>query len=173
MFLQSEHIYLRALEPDDLEFLYSLENNPDIWQVSNTTTPYAKHVLQQYLEQAAADIFSVKQLRLLIHTHQHQAVGAIDLFDFEPLHQRAGLGIVIAPTYRQQHYATEALQLLLKYCREHLLLHQVFCSVSSKNVSSLRLFEKAEFSVVGTRQQWIRTAAGWQDIVEFQKILSE
>ncbi len=172
MFLKGEHIYLRALEPDDLDFLYSLENDTEIWQVSNTTTPYAKHVLQQYLEHAAADIFSVKQLRLIINTHQHQAVGAIDLFDFEPLHQRAGVGIVIAPPFRQQHYATEALHLIIKYCREQLLLHQVFCSVSSTNLSSLRLFEKAGFSLIGTRRQWLRTTTGWLDIIEFQKILT-
>ncbi|PSR54432.1 GNAT family N-acetyltransferase [Adhaeribacter arboris] len=173
MFLQGEHIYLRALEPSDLDFLYSLENDTAIWPVSNTTTPFAKHVLQQYLEQAAADIYTIKQLRLLINTHQHWAVGTIDLFDFEPIHQRAGVGIVIAPPFRQQRYATEALQLILKYCREHLFLHQVFCSVSNDNVSSLRLFESAGFLAVGIRREWIRTPKGWQDVIEFQKILAD
>lgn len=171
MFLQNAHIYLRALEPTDLDFLYSLENDPAIWPVSNTTTPYAKHVLQQYLEQATADIYTVKQVRFLICTSRHQAVGAIDLFDFDPTHRRAGVGIVIAPPYRQQQYATAALQLLLQYCREQLFLHQVFCSVSSANQSSIRLFEQAGFTTVGIRYQWLKTGDGWQDTIEFQKIL--
>lgn len=171
MFLKSEHIYLRALEPTDLDFLYTLENDTGIWQVSNTSTPYARHVLQQYLEQAAADIYTVKQLRLLICDHQHQRVGAIDLFDFEPTHQRAGLGITIAGPFRQQHFATEALQVMVLYCQEQLLLHQVYCSIASTNSGSLRLFHKAGFVPVGTRREWLRTVNGWQDTIEFQKIL--
>ncbi len=171
MCLKNERIYLRALEPNDLDFLYTLENDTSIWLVSNTTTPYARHVLQTYLDQATADIYTVKQLRLLICTHQHQAVGAIDLFDFEPKHLRAGIGIVIAAAFRQQGYASEALQLLLDYCREQLLLHQVYCSVISTNQESLQLFKQAGFQAIGTRCEWIKTAAGWLDLVEFQKIL--
>jgi diamine N-acetyltransferase len=171
MFLKSEHVYLRALEPSDLHFLYTLENDPSFWLVSNTTTPYAKHVLQDYLDQATADIYTVKQLRLLVCTHQHQAVGAIDLFDFEPRHQRAGVGIVIDSAFRQQGYATEALQLLLNYCQEQLLLHQVYCSIISTNKESLQLFKQAGFQVIGTRREWMKTATGWQDVMEFQKIL--
>ncbi|QNF31765.1 GNAT family N-acetyltransferase [Adhaeribacter swui] len=170
MFLTGEQIYLRPLEPHDLDFLYTLENDTSIWLVSNTTTPYARHVLQNYLDQATADIYTVKQLRLLICTQQHQAVGAIDLFDFEPTHQRAGIGIVISPSFRQQGFATEALNLMLHYCQEKLLLHQVFCSVISTNQNSVRLFKKAGFQMVGQRREWIRTASGWQDLIEFQKI---
>ncbi|RDC64727.1 GNAT family N-acetyltransferase [Adhaeribacter pallidiroseus] len=172
MFLKNERIYLRALEPSDLDFLYTLENDTSIWLVSNTTTPYAQHVLQSYLEQAAADIYTTKQLRLLICTQQHQAVGAIDLFDFDPKHQRAGIGIVIAVAFQQQGYATEALQLLLHYCQEQLLLHQVYCSVISSNQPSLQLFKQAGFQAIGTRHAWMKTAAGWLDLVEFQKILN-
>ena len=172
MFLRGNYIYLRALEPGDLDFLYILENDSSIWLVSNTTTPYARHVLQSYLDQAAADIYTIKQLRLLICTHQHQPVGAIDLFDFEPKHLRAGLGIVIIPPFRQQGYATEALQLMLQYCRTQLLLHQVYCSVISTNQESLHLFKQAGFQAIGIRREWFQTAAGWQDLVEFQKILN-
>jgi len=172
MFLKSEDIYLRALEPNDLDFLYTLENDTSVWQVSNTTTPYAKHVLQNYLEQATADIYTVKQLRLLICTHQNQPVGAIDLFDFEPTHQRAGIGIVIAANFRQQGFATQALQLVLTYCQEQLLLHQVFCSVISTNQASLQLFKQAGFQAIGTRREWIKTATGRLDLLEFQKILN-
>ena len=64
--LKGENIYLRALEPQDLDFLYHLENNPEIWEISGTTAPYSKHVLQLYLENAHKDIYEVKQLRLCI-----------------------------------------------------------------------------------------------------------
>lgn len=36
--LKGEHIQLRALEPEDLEYLFALENDPDIWEISGTLT---------------------------------------------------------------------------------------------------------------------------------------
>jgi diamine N-acetyltransferase len=64
--LKGENIYLRALEPNDLEFVYAMENDQSIWEVSNTQTPYSRFLVKQYLENAHQDIYEVKQLRLAI-----------------------------------------------------------------------------------------------------------
>ncbi|MCB0381914.1 MAG: GNAT family N-acetyltransferase, partial [Psychroserpens sp.] len=64
--LKGKHIYLRALEPEDLDFIYQIENDPSVWEISNTITPYSKFLIKQYLENAHKDIFEVKQLRLVI-----------------------------------------------------------------------------------------------------------
>ena len=170
MFLKSDLLYLRALENADLEFLYQLENNPEVWQVSNTVTPFSKEVLQLYLENATADIYTTKQLRLMICTPDQEKVGVIDLYDFDPLHRRAGVGIVIDTKFRQNRLASGALALFLYYCQHILLLHQVYCTIADSNVASLTLFQSAGFKLVGLRKQWIKTAAGWEDVHEFQKI---
>ena len=94
--LKGEHIHLRALEPEDLEVLYALENDPDIWEVSGTLTPYSKKVLRDYLERSHQDIYEMKQLRLAICTDPGSPIGLIDLYDFDPKHLRAGLGIGIS-----------------------------------------------------------------------------
>jgi len=94
--LTGNTIYLRALEPDDLEFIYKLENNEDIWEVSNTQTPYSRFLVRQYLENSHQDIYEAKQLRLAICKNgSFDAIGLIDLFDFDPVNQRAGVGIII------------------------------------------------------------------------------
>lgn len=171
MFLKSDSLYLRALERSDLDFLFALENDVSVWRVSNTVAPFSKEVLEQYLDQAALDIYATRQLRLVICTLNHEPAGAIDLFDFDPLHLRAGLGIVIREPYRGQGLAAEALQLLMHYCRQYLLLHQLYCSISIDNEASLKLFKQAGFQVVGKRLQWLRSPQGWLDVVELQKIL--
>jgi diamine N-acetyltransferase len=170
VFLSSANTYLRALEPTDLEFLYSLENDTTVWHVGNTLTPYSRHVLEQYLENATLDIYTVKQLRLVICNLEHQAVGAIDLFDFDPLHRRAGIGVVVMAPHRGNGHAGEALQLLLDYCQNTLHLHQVYCTVTATNLASINLFQKADFEKVGLRKDWLKTTDGWQDVVEFQKV---
>ena len=170
MFLKTENTYLRALEPSDLEFLYTLENDVSVWHVGNTLTPYSKFVLEQYLENATQDIYTVKQLRLVICNAENQAVGAVDLYDFDPMHRRAGVGIAIVPDHRKNGHASDALQLLLAYCRTTLQLHQLYCSVTATNLQSINLFTKAGFQSIGTRKDWLRTPDGWDDVVEFQKV---
>ena len=83
--LKGANIYLRALEPEDLEFVYAIENNESVWEVSNTQTPYSRFLIKQYLENAHQDIYEAKQLRLAICSNDTQkAIGLIDLFDFDP-----------------------------------------------------------------------------------------
>ena len=170
MTLQGEHIYLRALEPTDLDFLYQLENDEKVWEVSNTLTPYSKYVLKQYLDNAHRDIFEVKQLRLAICTNE-KLVGFIDVFDFDPKHRRAGLGIVIANEEdRGKGYAFEAIQLICNYGFTHLNLHQFFANISEENKNSIQLFEKVGFQKSGEKKDWIFSEGNFKNEFVFQLI---
>ena len=165
-------MHLRALEPDDLEFLYTLENDPTIWGVSDTLAPVSRHALREYLEHATADFYVVRQLRLVITTEiGSPAVGVVDLFDYDPLHQRAGVGITILAGARRYGYARQALELLKNHARDVLRLHQIYATVGVDNTASLKLFRTAGFRRVGVRHGWLRTATGWQDAVEWQCLL--
>jgi diamine N-acetyltransferase len=163
--LKGKRIRLRAIEPTDEELLYRWENDPKIWQVSNTLSPFSHYVLRQYLEQAHLDIFQAKQLRLVIESSDgDKPVGLIDLFDFDPQHQRAGIGILIGESAEWgKGYAKESLGILLKYAFTVLLLNQVYCSIDEYNTASLNLFKNAGFRVTGKKEKWNRTLSGWSD----------
>src|SRR5690606_34689132 len=134
--LKGEHIYLRALEPEDLDFIHAIENDESIWEISNTQTPYSKFLIKQYLEHSHKDIFEVKQLRLVISTFDEEPLGMIDLFDFDFKNSRAGIGILVKETSdRQKGYGREALQLLINYSFSHLNLHQLYCNISEDNTA--------------------------------------
>jgi diamine N-acetyltransferase len=161
--LEGASIYLRAMEPNDVGLLYQWENDPEVWPLSTTLAPYSRHLLQQYVE-SENDIFANKQLRLIICLKNEEAIGAIDLFDFSPLHQRAGLGILIASDHhRSQGYGSEALELMLSYSFKILQLNQVHCNVLTDNMSSRKLFEKFGFETTGTKKQWVRVNGEWKD----------
>lgn len=168
---QAAPVTLRALEESDLDFLYALENDPGIWGVSDTLAPVSRFALRQYLQHATADFYEVRQLRLVICA-SGVAVGTLDLFNFEPLHQRAGVGITILAAARRHGYAGAALELLRGYARETLRLHQLYCTVAADNTASLRLFRQAGFRRVGVRKEWLRKDFSWQDAVELQYILT-
>jgi len=153
--LKGANIYLRALEPEDLEFVYTLENDERVWEVSNTQTPYSRFLIKQYLENAHLDIYEAKQLRLAICTNKGEVIGLIDLFDFNPTFRRAGVGILILDDkQRGKGFGKEALQLVLKYGKTHLNLHQLHASISEDNKISQDLFIKANFKFIGQRKDW-------------------
>lgn len=169
--LRGNHIILRALEPEDLDFLYDLENANEVWEVSGTTTPYARHVLKLYLENAHRDIYDVKQLRLCITSVMGERLGLIDLFDFDPKHRRAGLGILIAEEkHRNKGIGKEAVELLCDYAFDTLDLHQLFANVGADNKRSIHLFKKLGFVQAGLKEDWNYINGRYQDELLFQKI---
>lgn len=172
MFIKSEHIYLRALESSDLQILYASENNMSVWKVSNTITPYSKNILELYLEAAHQDIYSTKQLRLMICLNtSNESIGTIDLFEFEPLHGRVGVGVLIFEAYRKKGYAFEAIELVKEYTRDTLLLNQLFCNISASNYESSVLFEKSGFEKIGTKKKWNKiSATQFEDELMYQLI---
>ena len=169
--MKSEELALRALEPQDIDLLYQWENNMEIWEVSNTLTPFSKHQLLKYIEQAQLDVFQTKQLRLIIELEQsHTIIGMIDLFDFDPFHQRGGIGIIIHKKHRLKGYATEALELFCNYCFNNLALNQLYANIAASNKASIALFEKAGFELVGIKKKWQKTKDGFADECLYQKL---
>lgn len=168
-------VILRALEPEDIDLLYSWENDRNIWHVSNTHTPFSRYVLRKYIENSHQDIYQAKQLRLMIDIMEDnvkmKTVGAIDLFDFDPFHRRAGVGILIYGSKNQHKgYATAALQELVQYVSVHLHLHQLFCNISIDNQLSIKLFQKVGFEIAGIKKDWLKTEKGYVDEAFLQLI---
>jgi len=168
-------IRLRALEPEDLELLYQWENNVDYWSVSNTIAPFSKYTLKQYLENSHKSIFETGQLRLMIdHTEDKTTIGTIDIFEFDPFHKRAGLGILIAnESYRKKGYASMSLTCLISYCFKTLHLHQLFCNILATNTESVDLFEKHGFGLIGIKKDWILKDTGYADELMYQLISTD
>ncbi len=173
MKLQGKHIYLRAIEPEDLDFLYELENNTDLWEVSGTLAPYSRHVLKQYLENAHKDIFEAKQLRLCISSKDHKLLGLIDLFDFDAKNRRAGVGIVVAKTSdRDRGFGSEALSLICEYAFSTLDLRQLYAYVGEENEPSIQLFTKSGFKKAGLLEDWTRYGTIYKNVLLYQKLNS-
>ena len=169
--LENDIISLRALESKDLDLLFSIENDPLFWEVSNTLAPYSRQLLGQYLKNADQDIFEAKQLRLVIARKEDKtALGLVDLFDFNPHHQRAGIGILILKKHQKNGYALNALEVLLQYAFEHLDIHQLYANIPVSNKNSLRLFKKLNFIEVGIQKDWIKVKGRFQDVALLQLI---
>jgi diamine N-acetyltransferase len=169
-------VLLRAIEPADIDLLYKWENDPSIWKVSNTFAPFSMYILQKYIENSHLDIYQTRQLRLMIDLanksdNNKKTVGAIDIFDFDPFHLRAGIGILIGGKLDRNHgIASDALKELIQYAFNVLGLHQLFCNITTDNTPSLKLFEKVGFSICGRKKDWIKFQQGYIDELILQLI---
>lgn len=170
--LAGKNIFLRALEPEDLEFVYAVENDEHIWPISNTQTPYSRFLIREYLKNARQDIYEAKQLRLAIcRQRSFQAIGLIDLFDFDAKNNRAGIGILISDeANRNSGVGSETLELLIKYAFTHLGLHQLYANIDTQNSASLKLFTKFGFEQIGIKKEWNLVNGQYKDEALFQLI---
>jgi len=161
---------LRALEPEDLDFLFSTENNESFWEISGTQTPYSKYILQKYIENSHQDIYEAKQYRFVICNTQNIPVGMIDLFDFNPQHSRVGVGILILPEYQGEGFGSEALEMIIDYAFTYLNIHQIFANITADNQISITLFEKFNFKKIGIKKDWIFADTNYKDEILYQLI---
>ncbi|MCD8102449.1 MAG: GNAT family N-acetyltransferase [Alistipes sp.] len=163
--LESDIVRLRALEPEDVDILYKRENDTNVWKVSNTIAPFSRHILRQFIDAQKYDIFETRQLRLIIEEKQEdRPVGCIDLFDIDPYNRRAGVGVLIYDKKDKcQGYASNALQIVIRYSFMILNLNQLYCNILFDNTESIHLFRSKGFLTVGVKREWVRTTAGWLD----------
>jgi len=168
--MEYKNIRLRALEPEDLELLYTWENNDINWVYSNTISPFSRFTLKRYIENSHKNIYETGQLRLMIdHIEDKKTIGTIDLFEFDPFHKRAGIGILIADeSYRRKGFAALSLKCLIQYCFKTLQLHQLYCNILANNTKSIELFKKQGFVEIGRKKDWIQTDNGYLDEYIFQ-----
>lgn len=179
MIFEGQVCCLRAVEPSDVETMYVWENDSEMWRVSSSIAPCSRQALAELVESMRYDIYVARQLRLIIESKDRgegrasgEAVGAVDLYDFDPQNLNAGVGILVySEQMRGRGYASEALQMVERYAREVLHLHQLWCCVGAGNEASIALFRSAGFEQVGVKREWRRTADGYEDEIMFQKII--
>ena len=168
---QNDLVTLRALEPEDLDFLFDTENDTELWKYSNRFHPYSKRLLNSYIANANKDIFETRQIKFAITDKQGRAIGFMDLFNFEPLHHRAAIGLVICPANRGRGYASAALELIEAYAKERLQLHQLYANIAKENLHSIQLFESQKFLLVGKKKDWNFYEGQFHDELIYQKIV--
>ena len=164
-------IKLRAIEPEDLELLYKIENDVRLWNVGATNVPYSKYTLHDYIANSADDIYTDKQLRMMVEDTAGKTVGIVDLMNFSPRHLRAETGIVILDAERRNGYAKSALNALCDYASSVLHLHQLYGVVAKDNQAALALYEKAGFSSQEVLKDWLFNGEKYTDAILMQRFL--
>ena len=171
-YLSNETLTLRALEPEDLDLLYQVENDTESWWVGAQSSPYSKFVLREYLSQVTNDIYTDKQLRLVAMKNTDQEpVALVDLFNFSPAHHRAELGLLILPQHRHKGFARQIVGLIEQFAKEHLQMHQIVLYTPCAHESTFGLFQSLGYKERHLLKDWVLLPSGYADAWLLQKIL--
>ena len=162
---QPQPVVLRALEPTDLDLLYEIENDPDVWDVTSSPSPWSRWALRQYLESQPADIAQTGQLRLVVESGSAEGgMGFVDLFAYDALQRRAEVGIAIRRSARRTHLGLAAPQASQHDAKNHLHLRLLYAKIRTADEACHKLFQAAAYRRVATLPQWHLTAEGAVDV---------
>ncbi len=165
-----KQIKLRAIEPEDLDLLYRIENDVELWNVGTSNVPYSRYLLHDYVANAKNDIYTDRQVRMMVENSDGKIVGVVDLVSFDPANCRAEVGLIILNSYRRQGYGTAVLAQISDYALRILHLHQLYAYIDIENNSSLKLFQKAGFVVASEIKDWLYDGAKFRDSLLVQYV---
>lgn len=164
-------VRLRAMEPEDLDSLYRIENDRDVWDVGENNVPYSRYILHDYIANASADIYADKQVRMVVENEKGQLVGVADVVNFCPSHARAEVSIVICREHRKKGYARAAIRQIMDYALRTLHLHQLYAVVREDNMPSLNLFSSLGFKSKTVLDDWLFDGKDYRNAVVMQFFL--
>lgn len=159
----AEKVRLRAVEPEDVDFMLECESDSYSAMWSDFRAPFSRNQLAAYALTYDADPFSAGQLRLIVDAGE--PVGILDVYDINQKDSRAFIGICIHPDFRKRGLASESLESLKCFNSVQLGLDQLLAKVSVENSAGLRLFQKAGFSKIALLPRWHRIGTRFHDFL--------
>ncbi len=167
---QNPEVHLRAIEPEDLDLLYRIENDMKLWNIGATNVPYSRYTLHDYIANASGDIYTDRQVRMMIENAEGQIVGIVDIVNFDPSNRRAELGLIIEEPYRHQGYAQSAMAQICDYALHVLHIHQLFAFIDVTNESCIRLFRKLGYQESAHLKDWLFDGQSYHDAMVMQTV---
>ena len=163
-------IHLRAIEPEDLDLLYRIENDDKLWNVGITNVPYSRYTLRDYVANASDDIYTDRQVRMMVENDQHEVVGIVDLVNFDPSNCRAEVGLIILDAQRKKGYGSSTLSQIADYALKVLHLHQLYAYVDCNNEASVHLFRSSGYLESANIKDWLYDGREFHDAVLMQLV---
>ncbi|TMR12190.1 GNAT family N-acetyltransferase [Nonomuraea turkmeniaca] len=154
-------VKLRAVDEDDLPFLYRLTSHPDHTGLHQWYGWQNPHRLRRRWED---DGLVGEDGGVLIITND-DPVGFVSWS--KQIANRAGfywsMGLIVAPDFRGKGLGTEAQKLLVRYLFDHTTVNRIEASTEIDNFAEQRALEKAGFTREGVLRGAGFRAGRWHD----------
>lgn len=163
-------VRLRAIEPEDLDLLYRIENDMRLWNVGASNVPYSRYTLHDYIANSSDDIYVDRQVRMMVENMDGEIVGIVDVVNFDPGNCRAEVGLIILDAFRRKGYGSSTLREIAGYALNVLHLHQLFAFVDTSNKGSMSLFSSMGYESSAIIKDWLYDGKEYRDAVMMQLV---
>ncbi len=163
MILKGKKVTLRPLEFEDLEFVRSLINDPEMEsKIVGWSYPVSKKDEEQWYSSYHNNECSI---RYIIETEENGRVGFTGIKDIDWKNGScSGAGIrLMQKENMSKGIATDTYMTMLRYVFEELRLHRFNASALSDNLASLRFQEKCGFKREGVKREAIFKKGKYHD----------
>lgn len=155
MNLYGKKVLLRALEPEDMEVLRDIVNDPEIERlVGGWSLPVSKKQQLEWYENISN---SNMNIRFAIETKEDGVIGMADLRILDWKNRVAFHGIKIGnKKFRGRGYGKDVVLTIMKYAFEELQLNRLDGTIIEYNIPSKKLYlEKCGWKLEGLRRQYV------------------
>jgi len=161
---------LRALEPEDLDQLVRWET--DHVDAGLRVAPYSRAVLKRYLDESHRDFWEAEQVRFVLSTPDGRALGLFDVFNAQPVHQRAEVALLVDPVFRGQGLGRQGLKLVEDWAFARVGLRSLCAEVFTDNAAALNVFAASGYEHSGVLKAWYRVGREFRDVQLLQRLRS-
>lgn len=164
MIFNYDDIRLRAIEACDLEMIREMINDPEIENMIGDTLSQYLSISKKWFENLPSND---KELRTIIETEEHGAIGLVMLSDIDWKNRTAQFHSKIATSkeIRGKGYGTKATKALIKYAFEQLNLNLIYSHIIDYNIASQRAKEKSGFKKDGVLRNRIYKNGEYHNLI--------
>jgi len=164
--LKSEKIVLRRLRRSDVESLTLNANNKNIARfIPGFPSPYTVEHARSWIDKTNRLYRKGTEIHFGICDIESDAIiGMVGFKNINCQSLNAEVGYWVGRKYWKRGIASEGLRLISGYAFGELKLHRIYAIVSSKNIASVRVLEKAGFLREACWREAHREGGRWFDV---------
>jgi RimJ/RimL family protein N-acetyltransferase len=159
--INGEMVDLKPFSLDDLEFLYTWNNDPDYVGEYEPQEEVTREELEKWLLKEKPG-----QRWYVIQTKKGRRVGQLVAREKED--NTIQIGYRVTPPARNKGYCTAAVRTVVNHFFSETDAERIVAEANPRNTASIRVLEKAGFTQTGYKEKAIEVNGVWMDGVVYE-----
>jgi RimJ/RimL family protein N-acetyltransferase len=163
MNIETKRLLMRAIEPEDAQFLADMLNDPEVRNALGAYTlvyPTSKELEERWIAESAK---KTGEFHVLITSRKGgRPIGMIGVRELNERNGSGHLSIMIERKGWDKGYGTEAITGMLEYLFLRMNMHRIWLRVDENNPRAISCYKNCGFKVEGKLREDHFARGGWQ-----------
>ncbi|MEW5760632.1 MAG: GNAT family protein [Candidatus Thermoplasmatota archaeon] len=172
--LETKRLILRKMTLDDAKDLFEYASDPDVakyvsWDYHKSiedSINFIKSVIQKYEKKEVSEWG-------IIYKGDGKFIGTCGYVWWVPAHDRAEIAFALSKKYWNKGLITEAVEEVIKFGFEKMMLNKIMASCMIENIASRRVLEKVGMTFEGILREHIFARGSYHDLKVYSILRKE